>query len=235
MKVKEIEFIGRIKPKEVVKLDVSNGWSAPTKLPVPIRFNNVLCTHFNMSEYGAIRFTQATGNYHYWSEDKKLPSGIAETDKGFMVVPWGEPMRLRGCGVSVEMWEDNGTIVIEYKTKSTYDSKRVYMFRVEFPVREHNVVRVYYYHCVSGYDTYVGAVLKPDDFVSWPMKENQPYMKKALEFTCSSEVEAPSREGFESVHTPFGEIWKQLEKPSSTIWETLFETETLKLLSKNLT
>ncbi len=209
MKVKEIPFIGRRRPADIKSIhNLSNlGWSGPITLPIPIRFNGIICTHCVVSSYGAIRFTQASnsaGKWSYWDTDKVLPEDISETEKGWMIIPWGELVKIMGCGVSICLYEQDGNIVFDYDIKSSYDSNRKYTFRVEFSASEANIVRCYYYHCVSGYSTFIGIAKEPDNVVSWPLKENVPYMKKALEFdTSADEAEEPEVTKPFPPHSPF--------------------------------
>jgi len=187
MKVKEIIFKGRIKPSQFEELNQKpgTGWSSPIQFPQPIRFNGNICTYFNLSSYGAIRLSAGKdGKYHYLGGDTALPEGISKTKSGWIVIPWGENIRLSGCGVSVALYEQNGIVVIDYEVKNAGTGVK-YLYRVEWPLREPNIMRCFYYHCETGFNTYLGVAMDPEESIEWPLKENTHYMKKALEFDCS--------------------------------------------------
>lgn len=184
MKIIETDYNYIPVPKDATSLGAlpGRGWSVPIAFPTPVRINGNIVAYFNLSEYGAIRFSEAKdGEYGYLPEDAHLPSSIYETDNGYMLVPWGELQRLKTCGVDVKMWQTGSIICINYKTKSTSDG-RIFLYQVQFDVTKPNQITVHYYHCVSGYNTFVGAVLETDDYVDWDIKPNTPYMKKALRF-----------------------------------------------------
>ena len=188
MQIKEIPFTGSQIPKNVMNIapQVGQQWSPPIKLPLPVRIDGKPCLYVNISEYGAIRLAEAKdGHYTYMSEDGNLPASITEFKDGYCIVPWGELQRLSGCGKSVRIYQRKKVVVIDFVTGSRYNKER-YSYRVEFI---DNKVRMYYYHCVSGYDTYVGMVLDPTDSIEWVLKENQPYMKKGLEITFDEQEE----------------------------------------------
>jgi len=236
MKVKEIPFIGRRRPAALKEIfNLSNlGWNGTSELPMPIRFNDVICTHFVISEYGAIRLTQASnkdGKYSYWNTDKKLPVDISETAQGWMIVPWGELMRTTGCGVGIYLYEQDGNVIFDYEVKSQSNSRLKYTFRVEFPLREPNLVRCFYHHCVSGYTTYIGIAKEPDNVISWPLEENYPYMLKALEFDTSAEEEIPEEIKPFPPQNPMGPQ-PQPEppvQPEPQVWVTKFINDTVRV------
>ena len=215
MKVKEIPFVGRSIPTEAQDISHMPGgsWSAPIKFPLPVRFNNQLCTTFNLSKYGAIRLSSGKdGTYHYLPGDRSLPASIDQTKDGWMIVPWGDNIRMAGCGITVLMWRDADKVVIDYTVKNQLDPHIKYMFRVEFPTKQPNTVEIHYYHVVSGYNTYVGVVMAPDNFCEWTLKETQPYSKKALRFTCDNGYEMPEQTETPG-NTPFGNVPTDIPEP----------------------
>ena len=218
MKVQETDYNYIKVPKEAVSIGAlpGRGWSVPIEFPVPVRINNHSITHFNLSEYGAIRFSAAkTGRYTYMAGDRQLPSSIFDTDDGYMIVPWGELQVLKTCGIDVKMFETNGTVVINYETRSAYSDAK-YLYQVQFDVRKPNAIEAHYYHCVTGYTTFIGAVLEPDNYVDWGLKEDRPYMKKALRFIIDSAAEEPIVFGPTKPIVPVSD-WGTLHK-SATIW-----------------
>ena len=187
MDVKEIPFKGYHQTANAEDLSkyMGHGWSAPIKLPAAVRFNGQLCRYINISEYGAIRLSEGqSGVYHYLPQDNHLPTDLGSFKGACTIVPWGEDLKMRGCGTVLTLDLVGGSVVINYKVKNRINSRQIYMFRVEFPLGRPNTVRVYYYHVVSGFNTYVGVELSPENFIEWPLKTEQPYMKKALEFLC---------------------------------------------------
>ncbi len=235
MKMKEIPFKGRRVPEDAKDLNyLTSGisWSGLIELPEPIWFNGRLCSYCNISPYGAIRFGEARdGRWHFDPSDKYLPEWLDGFKGGYVVVPWGDNIQVRGCGLHIKMWFDKreAAVVFDYLVRNKHNHQK-YMFRVEFPMREKNVCRIYYYHCVSGYNTYLGVVLEPDDFIGPDLKPDQPYMKKAVEFLCVAEKKEETHgpgpmpdedpgEGYEwkLVSTPMGKVWQRVKvgtKPS---------------------
>ena len=223
MKVREIPFIGRRPNSSAVTLNGKPGigWSRPLLLPEPVRFNGNLCSYFNLSHYGAIRLSAGKdGSEHYLGGDTTLPEGVDKTASGWLIIPWGENIKLSGCGVHVKMYKADGVIVIDYEVKDADNPRLKYLYRVEFPLREANIIRCYYYHCVSRYNTYVGVVKEPKDFIEWPLKENTPYMKKALEFDTSADTEEPKPVEPPVQPTPQPPI----EPPTPKDWQNVYES-----------
>ena len=182
MQIKEIPFTGRLAPADATDITrkIGRGWSAPIKLPLPIRINGALCQYVNISAYCGIRFAEAkNGDYHYMPGDRYLPEDLTNLKDGYLLIPWGELQKF-SCGCSVKLWQVGGIVCISFDTKSQVNDRK-FMYRVEFGAG--STANVYYYHCVSGYDTVVGAALDPTDTEMWPIKETRPYMKKALKFT----------------------------------------------------
>lgn len=191
MKIIETDYNYIKVPEDAVSLGARPGlgWSGPIAFPTPVRINGHVVSYFNLSSYGAIRFAEAkNGVYDYLAKDTSLPESIFKTDDGYMLVPWGEVQRLRSCGVDVVIFQVGNIICINYKTKSPYGGHRNFMYQVQFDLNQPNQISVHYYHCVSGYNTFVGVVLEPDDYADWQLKPNQPYMKKALRFFTDSDT-----------------------------------------------
>ena len=180
MQITEIPFKSFRSGKSFTNLasKLGMGWSAPIKLPEPIRIWKRLCEYIAISDYGAIHFLVQgdDGRTQYLYGDKSLPEDMSDTD-GFILIPWGEPLRLRGCGTHIKMYQSGSVIVIDIEAKS---SRIKYMYQVQFDLRKSNEIELHYYHCLSGYNTFVGLAEKPDNYIDWPLKESQPYHKKAL-------------------------------------------------------
>jgi len=186
MHVNEIPFVRRPTPKHFHELNLEPGtdWSGPIQFPQPIRFNGKLCVYFNLSAYGATRLSAGKdGKYHYLVGDTTLPESIGKTDSGWILIPWGENIRLTGCGASVALYEQDDTIVIDYVVKNAGDPQTHYTYRIEFPLREPNIIRIYYLKCVKEINTYVGVAMAPSEFLNVELRE---FIKKALEFDCST-------------------------------------------------
>lgn len=195
MQITEIPFKG-IQPGEDAKIlslkdKPGNGWSGLQVLPVGLTLFGCRQAAYSLSNYGAIRFGDK-----YFIADKVLPLGLDEFESDNIVVPWGEQQKLNSCGTAVDVFVQDGSLVFNCKTTNKFNTREVYQYQVRFPLARPNIVQVHYYHCVSGYDTFVGAVNQAgDDFISWPaLKQNQPYMKKALEIDTSPTAVAPSQD-----------------------------------------
>ncbi len=156
-------------PKEYLEIGDKPGlgWSAPIALPMPIRVFGKVCTHITLSEYGAIRFLvpKENGRKQFLYGDKNLPEGIDKVDDGFMLVPWGELQRLRGCGNSTKLYQVGSVIVIDFETKRDYGEQITFQYQIQFDVRQPNIITVHYHSCVSGFNTFIGLVENPDTFV----------------------------------------------------------------------
>ena len=133
-----------------------------------------------------------------------------------MLIPWGEPQRLMACGAGVQMWYEGSKVYIKYVTKNPLNLRMKYMYHVILDAKKPDIIQVHYYHCLSGYNTFVGAVLDPTDYDNWPIKENTPYMKKALEFNLGTltpslpVIDKPDVTGWEVVgdYTDEGRVYR---------------------------
>ena len=125
-----------------------------------------------MNWFGAFRPISKLSHFS-WTQDKEVPDSMDMVEGGNLLIPWRGNHRYL-------------ILVIDYKTKDKYNSE-IYMYQMQFPLVERNVVEFHYYHCVSGYNTVVGVANTVDDIVSWDIKPNQPYMKKALRIDTSSD------------------------------------------------
>lgn len=218
MEIKEIEFVGRTLPSSFISLKSKPGlgWSGLTKLPQPVVLFGKKHGIYSLNQDGMIRFSE-----RYSVDDKVVPISIDDIVSDFILIPWGQSQRLNTCGTEVAFFLQNGTLVWDFKTKDRYSLKEVYSYRVEIPLSEHNIVRFYYYHCVSQYDTWVGVVNKSGvDTIDWPIKPTQPYMKKALEINTHIES-APTLPGFETPPVV----------DSTTLWKTVWNDEHYRLQS----
>ena len=164
MKITEIPFKSIRHGADVVNLaaNIGLGWSAPIKLPEPIRIWKHLCNYIAVSEYGAIHFLIQgdDGRTQYIYGDKILPESMQETD-GFILIPWGEPQSVRGCGTHLRMYQSGAIIVIDFEAKSSHNARLKYQYQVQFDLRNSNELEIHYYHCLSGYNTFVGLAEKP--------------------------------------------------------------------------
>ena len=231
MKVREIPFKGirftdEITGAQDLRPLVSRTWSGPIQLPEAVRLFGKMCGYFNLSAWGGLRFTEATGRYHYWSEDGALPQDVSDTKKGWLLAPWGELQRLATCGTTIEMFKFGGIIVVDFNVKDDM-AVRHYQYQVQFDLRKPNIVEFHYYNCTSKWNTFVGAVADPDQFVSWNMKENQLYARKALQIDTSlEEVAAPVEEA--PTNTPFGNVPIKKDedippKNSDKFWRVVYD------------
>ncbi len=190
MRITEAEHNPINPPKEYLEIGDKPGlgWSAPIALPMPIRAFGKLCTHITLSEYGAIRFLvpKENGRKQFLYGDKNLPEGIDKVDDGFMLVPWGEPQRLRGCGNSTKLYQVGSVIVIDFETKRDYGEQITFKYQVQFDVRQPNIITVHYHSCVSGFNTFIGLVEKPDTFVS--LDRILPHASVALRFDSRLDI-----------------------------------------------
>ncbi len=186
MRITESIFKSIRAPQQFTELRGVPGisWSAPIKLPTPIRVFGKTCTHITLNKHGVIRFIvpKANGRNQFLYGDKHLPESIDKAKDGFLFIPWGDLQRLNGCGVSIKLYQVGSVVIIDFMTKCEYNSRLKYMYQVQFDVRQPNIITAHYYHCLSGYNTFIGVVEKPDTFAEFGLKENQPYSKKALRF-----------------------------------------------------
>ena len=210
MNIKEIPFAGIRFTKDIkdavnLKISASRTWSGPIALPEAVRIFGQLCSHFNFSAWGGIRFAEASGRYHWWAQDSTLPQGLDETKKGWLLAPWGELQRLATCGTTFELFQVNSIIVIDFNVKDNMLSRH-YQYQVQFDLRKPNIVQFHYYACKSKWNTFVGAVAEPDNYINWDIKENQLYARKALEIdTTPITGEIINTDGDNS-NSPFGNI-----------------------------
>jgi len=169
------------------------GWSPPIKLPAAVRVFGKVCEFISLSGYGAIRFILPgpDGRLEYLYGDSQVPMSMDNLTDGYMIVPWGEPQRLVGCGLSTKLYQVGSVIGIEFVTASRTDKHRKYLYQLEIDIKRPNVITVDYYHCVSGYATVVGVAGDPKDYAEWSTPESQPIMKKALEFITEAGIPVP--------------------------------------------
>ena len=169
-------------------------WSAPYKLPLPARIFGRPQEFINFSNYGGVRFPfdiTGDGRVHYAIEDGTLPEGIDDFKKGFSLVPWGEPQRINNCGNTRQVYVVGDIIVIDVVSSSHFEKRMKYSYQIQVPTRQPNIVEFHYYNCQSGYNTFIGAVEKPDNFIGWDLlKPLQAYHKKALRIDTSLDTTA---------------------------------------------
>ena len=180
---------------------------------------------FSMNWYGALRIYNSSFNRSIWSKDKDIPESMDFTEAGNLLVPWGQAQTLNTCGTVVNMFLERSRLIIEYKTRDKYNGS-IYMYQVQFPLKESNIVEYHYYHCVSGYTTIVGAVDNGENTASWDIKEAQPYMKKALRIDTSTEVFDEVEPVDTNFSTPFA------PSPVTKEWADTFKSNTVWLLQK---
>ena len=226
MKIEAIPFAGLTAPKDAVDITqkISLGWSAPIKLPLPVRINGVFCQYVNLSNYGAIRFAEAKdGRYHFMGGDSQIPIDMSKIVDGYLLIPWGELQKFT-CGCHVKMWQTGGKVSISFETKSEY-GLGLFIYRVEFSGAD--IIEVHYYHCTTGYETIIGAALAPGQTAVWPEKEHFPYMKKALRFYFENGIPvdttpAPEQKPMGPVTDNSPTTEPPLSSPADAVWETKY-------------
>ena len=218
MNITEIPFAGiRNTDPDTIHMKTYPGrsWGRLTKPLQAVKLFGAELESFTMNSYGAIRLKGS------WGKDKEVPQSMDLVEDGLLLIPWGQPQILNSCGTLVDMFVANDRLVIDYKTKDKYNSEQ-YMYQMQFPLSEPNIVEFHYYHCVSGYNTVVGVANTVDDVVSWNVKPNQPYMKKALRIDTTPEAkpyQQPTSPNGKPFNTPFG------PKPETPVgeWRTVYE------------
>ena len=222
MNISEIEFDGIRKPnKDVTSLKSKPGrsWSALTVPSSAFYMFENLISSYQLSHYGAIRINNKSMFY----ADVDIPASIDAVDSSFILIPWGHPQILNTCGTYVDLFTANNILVFDFRTRDQFNKNLVYQYQVQFPFTKKNIVEFHYYHCISGFSTVVGAVAERDNNVSWDIKENQPYMKKALRINTTNTNEEPVIIDEEPVIID--------EEPTET-WNELLAFDKYKLMEK---
>jgi hypothetical protein len=192
------------------------------------------------------------GGWHY--ETQIIPDEWSGFSAGPILLPLGEPQVMKACGADVKLWKTSDDVVVLNFDVKDIKHKGRYMYQVQWPLREKNIVEFHYRSVQTGFATKVGAMDAAKNVAEWTdMKADWPYSKVALRIDTSHgtenilhDGEKPTEDpgdGYEwvLVSTPLGKKWvKKLKDvpnpmpqptPAPVVkgWKTVYEDEELQV------
>lgn len=166
-------------------------WSGPIKPLLPINVFGKSIKAFQIGKYGQLKFLThpEKGWFVYSSKEHNLPQSIDKLIEGWQVIGFGEPFRLRGCGVGVYHGTVDGNYVITFDCINLYNNLRQ-KWQYVISARKYNEIIVNYKSVFTGYKTIVGAIGDPkkNNADSWYPLENHNYRYTALLFNTSPNI-----------------------------------------------
>ena len=207
---------------------VSNlNWSGSIKPLLPITIFGKSIPAFQIGKYGQLKFmTKLDGRFLYSGADHDLPESMEKLMEGYQIIPFGEPMKIKGCGERVLHGICNGKYIVHFYALGLY-SKVKQQFQVVFDPKKHNEVLIQYKSVFTGYNTIVGAICEPGNAEQWYPLENHQYRNKAILINTFAEVgeESPSVESpIEKPPGVYGPIDEPIKvAPAENEWSVLYK------------
>ena len=167
----------------------SLNWSSPIKPILPITMFGKSISKFQIGKYGQLKFlTYPDGRFKYSDKEFELPESINKLEEGFQIIPFGEPIKIKGCGITVTHGIKGSLYIVNFNALSLYNGSRQ-QFQVIFDTKKHNEVKVQYKSVLTGYNTIVGAVGESYTGEQWYPLENHKYHNTALLINTNVKVE----------------------------------------------
>ena len=158
----------------------SLSWGGPVRPLLPITMFGKQVDKFQIGKFGQLKFlTYSNGKFKYSDKDCELPESINKLSEGYQILGFGEPVKIKGCGVSVTHGIEGSNYVITFSVIHKYSGDRQ-KWQYVFPLRHHNKVIIILKSVRTSVNTIIGAIGAPGTGVQWGNLVNYEYHNKAL-------------------------------------------------------
>jgi len=183
-------------------------WGAPNIPRAPITVFGRQVDKFMVGKYGQLKFlTYPDGRVKYSDVDSELPETINHLSEGYQVIGFGEPLKVKGCGVTVKHGIGDSNYIIEFNAIHKYTHLRQ-RFQYVFPLKEHNKIIVNYRSVTTGANTIIGAVANPGTGDQWEPLAYHAYHNTAVMIDTAVDIETTPTIDPPVVPTPEEDEWR---------------------------